>query len=342
MRRPFAAMLLAALAAVAVTFEAGSTGAPVRNFFSAWLGANAVPETPGIIAVVEIPQANGIPALDAALILRAVMRYDPRAVAFLVPVRLDGNEPLLASKLAASKIPVTFTSNDRPEPLPGVAITSSLPQLPRLPAFVPRGSVAGGSATAPAGHVLIVARQGAHAVASNVLCLAAEKSKISGGVPGDVQAGSMLVPVDSAGLTKINPIAREYVERIPIGQLMLETERSEGGSISTVLDAKFRGRLVAVQAAGQNSAEGTAAILNHLVERPVPDVIPAACVLLAALLPWWSATRRGRVMLAFVACCGWALLALAVYQEFQMAMPLLPATLLPLLALIPPGSNKAK
>jgi hypothetical protein len=185
-----------------------------------------------------------------------------------------------------------------------------------------------------------VARQGARAVASNVLCLAMEQAKVSGKIPGTLQIGSLSVPVDAGGFAEINPLAHDYVERISLGQLMLQTERSERGSISTILDAKFRGKLVAVQSGGRQGAEGVAAIRNRLTECSAPIEVSIACVLLAATLPWWSGDRRMRAVLAFMALCGWALLALAIYQEFQIAAPLLPVVLLPVLALIPPGLNK--
>jgi hypothetical protein len=341
MRRPFAALLLGAMAAGLLVIEAGPLGVPVRNFFASWLGANALPKAPVVVSAIDIP-TDKIAALDAALILRAVERYEPRAVAFFVPLRFDGKESLLASKLAESKFPVLFTSNDEPESLPAVVVASSVPQLSRLPAYVPPPYVAGGFALAPMGHVLIVGRQGAHAVASNVFCLAAQQSKVSGKVPGVVRFDSASVPVDDHGFTKINPLARHYAEHISLGQLMLQTERSEGGSISTILDSKFRGRLVAVQLTGSVSAEGTAAILNNLTGQSAPFAVSVVCVLLAAWLPWWSANRRMRALLAFMACCGWTLLALAAYQEFQMVVPLLPAVLLPALGLIPPSSNKSQ
>lgn len=341
MRRPFAAMLLGAMTVGVLVIEAGPLGAPVRNFFDTWLGANALPKLPESIVAIEIPQDN-IAALDAALILRAVLRYEPRAVAFLVPLQFDGKESLLAAKLAESKFSVTFTSNDRPERLPGVKASPSVPQLPRLAAYAPRSNSAGGLAPAAAGQALIVARQGARAVASNVLCLAAQGSKASGEVPGVVQVGSSSVPVNADGFATINVLAGNYVERISIGQLMLQIERGESGSISTILDSKFRGRLVAVQPAGSPLAAGAAAILNHLTKRPAPFAVSIACVLLAASLPWWSRDRRTRALLAFMACCGWALLALALYQEFQMVSPMLPAILLPALALIPQSSNKSQ
>jgi len=336
MRRPFVALLLGALAAAMIALGARPAA---RAFFTGWLGANAIPASPEKVAAIEVPQ-DKISAMDAALILRAVLRYEPRGVSFLVPIQLDGKESLLAAKLAEAKTPVTFTSNDRPVPLPDVKVSSSLPPPRRLAAYVPRPCKAGAFIPISSGKAAVVSRHGAHAVASNVLCFAMGSAVVSGSAPGSVQVGPRSIPVDAMGCTIINPVARNYVDTISFGQLMLQTERSESGSISTVLDSKFRGKLVAVQAAGGHGAEGAAAMLNNLTERPAPFAASIACVLLAASLPWWSAVRKTRVALAFMACCGWALIALALYQEFQMVLPLLPAVMLPAFAMIPRDSSK--
>jgi hypothetical protein len=340
MRRPFAALLFLAVTAAAVVFEASPAGAPVRHFFARGLGENAISPQPAVVAAIEVPQPF-ITSLDAALVLRAVSRYEPAAVAFLVPLRFDGNESLFATKLAELKMPVLFTSNDRPEPLPGVTVSPEVPHLARLAAYVPRGYAAGGAVETSSGRVTLVARLGARAVASNVLCLAARTAKVTGNVPGELEIDAMTVPVDEAGCAHINPLAADYVDGISFGQLMLQTERSESGSISTALDVKFRGRLVAVQATGGSAAAGVAAMLNHILERPAPLAPAIFCMLVAASLPWWRGVRHVRILLAIGVCSAWLLFVLAIYQQFQMPLPVLPMLLLPLLAAFG-GSQKSQ
>lgn len=338
MSRPVCASLIAVLAAGAIALEAQSG---VRAFFLGWLGANALPESPEAVSVIDV-SGDRMAAVDAALVMRAILRYEPRAVAFLLPIEIDGKESLLAAKLAEAKAPVTFTANDRPVILPDVHAAASVPLPPRVAAYVPAGHRAGTSLSTAGDKVQLVARQGPHAVASGVLCFAMGSGSVSGEVPGRIRVGAESILLDAEGSAVVNPVARDYVERLAFDQLMLQTERSEGGSISTVLDAKFRGRLVAVQQAGAMAAAGAAAIVNDLTVSPAPLAVSIAFVLLAATLPWWVADRRTRVILAVMACCGWALLAMSLYQEFRVALPVLPALFLPVMALLPCGSDKSK
>ena len=344
MKRVVFAGLLAAIAAGAAWHDASPAGAPIRDEFRGWLAANALPvQTEEITAIEMSPPAKDIRPLDAALVLRAVLRYAPRAIVFLDPIGADADPTLLASKLSEAKIPVVLTANKRLEPLPAVAITAALPPLEAETETVFRGDRPAGCALpVQQDEVLIAARQGVEAVASNVvrasmLVDAVPPQAVRGRIPGLLHAGAMLVPASAGGRAKINSLTLRFVKSIEFDQLMLRTERSEQGAISVDLDMLFRGRLVAIQNAGENGALGLAALRNRLAEASPPAGMEWLCVLLAASLPWWGGRRLDRALLALGVACVWALLALAIYQEFRIPLPLFGMMLLPLLALVPPG-----
>jgi hypothetical protein len=187
---------------------------------------------------------------------------------------------------------------------------------------------------------VIAARQGDRAVASNVLRFSmavdgASVANVTGKFPGSINAGSIYCPVDASGCARIHPLAASFVDRIAFDQLMLKTERSEQGAIGAGLDRLFRGRLIAVQTANGTDAIRLAALRNGLTECPPPIWLTAGFVLLVVTLPWWRGGRGHRVALALGVSCAAALLALAVYQEWRILLPLAAVALLPLLAIIP-------
>lgn len=108
----------------------GATWAEVRGEFGGLWGANAVYQEwlglrseMGGVTRVEIDSTVGpeIEPLDAALLLRAVEGFAPRAVVFADPVAGGANAVLLQSKLAGVKFPVVFAGRGEslPEDLAG-------------------------------------------------------------------------------------------------------------------------------------------------------------------------------------------------------------------------------
>ncbi len=104
-------------AVVLVALAGGLTFAEVTGQFGGLWGANAIyQEWVGVrvedegVTRVEIDSSTGpdIEALDAALLLRAVEGFAPRAVVFAEPVAGGANAALLRSKLAGVTFPVVF------------------------------------------------------------------------------------------------------------------------------------------------------------------------------------------------------------------------------------------
>lgn len=347
MNRISSAIVIAAISLAAIFFETGPQGASVRAASTEWLAANALPKHPEKVTAIEVASNGGkMSALDAALVLRAILRYQPKGLAFLAPIAAGGESALLASKLEDAKLPVVFTSGGPLVPLPNVSFTAALPEFNSAgqDIFVPDGFPAGAMLPASPGRAAICARQEKQAIPSGTwrFCMAVENTPpagVTGHAPGWIQAGAALVSVDAAGCANLNSFARNYVEPIALPQLALQTERSEQGLIGAALDGLFRERLVVVQFADSDSAEAVAALRNRLADLPAPLSISLAVALLAASLPWWSSRRPQRALLALIAGCGLLLLALAIYSEFRLALPLLGIVILPALALIPGGAK---
>jgi hypothetical protein len=255
MRRLGLALLLAAVAAAVAYFD------PLAEWSRASLAAVTLPRLQTITAIETTGAAT---PLDAALVLRAVLRYGPKSVAFLDPLAGDDGMPLLISKLGDARMPVEFAADTK---LPRMARVATLPAMPshRMDAFAGR-----------------------------------------------------------------------YVERVTLDQVMIRTERSERGEIAIALDNLFRNRVVAVETTGGQRSARFAAALNGLAAAEFPPAGWAA-VLIAATLPWWRAGRFARAFAALGVTCACLLLALSVYAQFHVAIPLTATLLLPFLALIPPG-----
>lgn len=230
MNRPLLAVLFAAIAIGAWIFGARLPG----GFRISGSGPITVIET----------EAAPTP-MEAALVLRAILRFDPQSITFVDPLDGADGEPLLRSRLADTRIPVTF---------------------------------------AP--------------------------------------------PAPAAGTPRVS------ADRLPFDRLLLRIERSERGEVALDLDALFRGRPVYVETAGTDRAPALATRIEPA--RPVnwPGVFG---VLLAASLPWWPLRRHNRALLALAVASAWMLAAVSVQREFDVAIPIAFAPLLPLLALIPPG-----
>lgn len=343
MRRRLWAVLFAAIAAAAARFEGGPSGAPGR----AWLGASGLRSNPEAVTVVEInPPAGGgrIGALDAALVLRAVLRFAPKGIAFLDPIASGDSMALLSSKLGDANVPVVFTANAGGTALPEVAIASGVPRLPAIPAAVPRGHSVGCAAPSGPG-VLVIGRSADHAVPSSALRLLIEIDQtpnVRGRVPGVIRAGRIVAPVNLAGRSAVNPLAARFVERISLDRLLVRTEQSERGEIVADLSNLLRDRLIAVEIAGGRGALGLAALRDNLADEEASPAWAALGVLLAASLPWWRQSRMNRVLGALGAGCAWLLLAMALYQQFRILIPLSVAPLLPLLAPIPRDSDQGR
>ncbi len=341
MSRAVAVLLVVAIAAAAIFFEQSPRGTPIRRALGEWLAASTLPARPEIVTAIDLPAINGgMRALDAALILRAILRCGPRAIVFLVPIQPGEGVALLLSKLGDAKVPVVFTANERLPPLPRVAVSAALPSLPPLLAALPEGYAAGGARKTAGDLVLVAARQADRAVASNAwqFCLTMDgisAENVTGKIPGSLQGATLFAPMDSLGCARINPLARRFVRHISLDQLMLRTERSEQGAIGVGLEDLFRGRLIAVQYSGDGQAAGVAALRNRLAEIPSPANWEWIALLLVATLPWWPGSRIHRALFAVGVGCSWLLLALAIYQEFRIVLPISIALLLPLLGLIP-------
>ncbi|MDD5199529.1 MAG: hypothetical protein PHC88_06960 [Terrimicrobiaceae bacterium] len=337
MRRRLWALLFAVIAAAAAWFEGGPFGSPGR----AWLGASGLPSNPETIAAVEVPATaeRGIGALDAALVLRAVLRFAPKGIAFLDPIASGDGMPLLTSKLGDAKLPVVFTANAGGIVLPDITIAPGVPRLPVIPAAVPPGHSVGCAAPSGPG-VLVIGRSADRAVPSSALQLLLDVDRgptLSGKVPGMIRGGMIVAPVNVAGRSAVNSLAARFVERISLDRLLVRTEQSERGEIVADLSNLFRDRLIAVEIAGGGGAIGLAALRDNLADAEAPPAWSGFGVLLVASLPWWRQSRMNRMLAALAAACGWLLLAMALYQQFRIVIPLSVAPLLPLLALIPRG-----
>jgi hypothetical protein len=341
MKRIGLALVFAIIAAAGILAEVRSPAWPA---IQAWMIANAGPTDPVPITVVEIgssAQSGAIGSLDAALVLRSVLPYEPKGIVFLDPIARDSEASLLEAKLVDARTPVVFTSDRDLSPLPHVAATSTIPEVLPSRAWVPAGFSAGCERAASGQQVALVGREGERAVPSNVLrfFLAANGvplNSVHGAVPGILQAGKYALPVDAGGWSIFEPRAARLLGRITFSDLLLRTEHSEEGEISTDLDAMFRSRVIAVQLAGGMQPDGLAALFNHLLTTGTVSLwLVLAGAVLAASLPWWSVRRRDRVLLALIASCWWVLLGLALFAEFALAAPLSVAVLLPIMALFP-------
>jgi hypothetical protein len=341
MNRIGLAIVFVILTAVAVLAEVHSPAWPA---IQSWMIANGGPTQREPITVVEIgssAQPGMISSLDAALILRSVFPYEPKGVVFLDPIARDNGAPLLEAKLGDARAPVVFTGDSDLSPLPHVALTSSVPQVQPLRTWVPGGFPAGCERAASGRQIALVGQTAGRVAPSNVLrfFLAANGvalASVRGTVPGILCAGEYSLPVDAAGWSSFEPRAAQFLERITLSDLLLRTEHSEEGEISTDLDTIFRSRVVAVQLAGGMQPNGLAALFNHLLTTTtVSPALSLAGIIIVASLPWWAARRRDRVILGLIASCFWVLLALALFAEFALAAPMAVAFLLPLLALFP-------
>jgi len=335
MKRARVALRLAVFTlAVALFVEPGPIGVTVRK----WMVSLALATPPETIAVIETDKPAT--ALDAALALRAILRYEPKGIVFLDPLTNLNGLPLLLSKLGDARQPIAFTTNAGLPPLSGIKIGSEVPSLSGDGGFAPPDRSAGCEPS------VVVGRNGNHAVASSPLTLLLAVNHIPpaaarGIVPGTIHSGPVVAPVNSTGQATINPLTAKAIERITLDRLMVRSERSERGEITVDLDNLFRERLVAVQVAGGRGATLLAALQNGFAESPAPPWVAYLGVLLAASLPWWRVRRFHRCLLALLATGWWLLVALAAYQEFRIVMPILPALLLPLLALIPRSSHES-
>jgi hypothetical protein len=327
------------IAAAVILAEVHSPAWPA---IQAWMVANAGPSAPVPITVVEIGSSapsGAIGCLDAALILRSVLPYEPKGVVFLDPIVRDNDAPLLEAKLGDARTPVTFTSESGLAPLPHVAAISTIPMVSPSRAWVPARFPAGCERAASGRQVALVGREGDRAVPSNVLrfFLAANGvalDSVHGTVPGILHAGKYSLAVDAEGWSSFEPRAARLVGRITFSDLLLRTEHSEEGEISTDLDTMFRNQVVAVQLAGGMQPDGLAALFNHLLTTGTVSLgLALAGIMIAISLPWWAPRRRDRVILALIVSCSWLLLALALFGEFALAAPLSVAFLLPILAL---------
>jgi hypothetical protein len=321
--------------AIALYLEPGPAGDFGRKWM-ALVSASAGMET---VAVIETEKPAS--ALDIALTLRATLRYEPKGFVFLDPITNLEGLPLLLSKLGDARQPVTFTTNAGLQPLTGVRIGAATPSISGDGGFTPPDRTSG---CEPSG---VVARSGNHAVASSPLALLLALNHLApasahGAVPGTVRAGPVIAPVNAAGHATINPLAAKFIERITLDRLMVRAERSEHGEITVDLDNLFHGRLIAVQTANGNGATLLAALQNGLIEAPAPAWVTYVAVLLAASLPWWRAGRFPRCLVALLATGWWLLIALDAYQEARIVVPILPALLLPFLALIPRSSHETE
>jgi hypothetical protein len=335
MKRTGVALCFAILAlAISLFVEPG----PAGDFCRKWMVAAAAATPPETIAVIET--AKPASALDAALVLRAILRYQPKGIVLLDPLTDLGGLPLLLSKLGDAQQPITFTTNAGLPPLPGVAIDGAIPSLSTDGGFAPPDRLAGCEPS------LVVGRSGNHAVASSPLALLLAvnhlpPAAVRGAVPGTIHAGPVVVPLNAAGQATLDPLAAKWTERITLDRLMVRSERSEHGEITVDLDNLFHGRLVAVQTLGGRGATFLAALQNGLAESAAPPWVAGLGILLVASLPWWRVSRFHRCLLALLATGWWLLVALEAWQEFRIVMPILPALLLPLLAWIPRGSHES-
>lgn len=335
MKRARVALRLAVVTlAVALFVEPGPVGDTARKWMTSAV-SSAPSET---VTVIETEKPAS--ALDAALALRAILRYQPKGIVFLDPITNLNGLPLLLSKLGDATQPITFTTNAGLPPLSGIRIGAAASSLSGDGGFAPPDRSAGCEPS------VVVGRSGKHAVASSPLALLLAVNHLSpaaarGAVPGTIHAGPVVAPVNAAGHATIDPLAVHAIERITLDRLMVRSERSEHGEITVDLDNLFHARLVAVQAAGGSGATLLAALQTGLAESPAPPWAAYLGVLLAASLPWWRASRFHRCLLAVLATGWWLLIALAAWQEFHIVVPILPALLLPLLAWIPRSSHES-
>lgn len=341
MNRIGLAIIFVVLAAAAIFAEVHSPAWPA---IQSWMIASGGLSAREPITVVEIgssAQPGAIGSLDAALVLRSVFPYEPKGVVFLDPIARDHDASLLEAKLGDARAPVVFTGDSDLSPFSHVALSSSVPQVQSSRTWVPTGFPAGYERAASGQQIALVGQAGGRAVPSNVLrfFLAANgvaPKSVHGTVPGILYAGKYSLPVDASGSSSFEPSAARFLERITLGDLLLRTEHSEEGEISTDLDTIFRSRIVAVQLAGGMQPAGLAGLFNHLLTTTtVSPALALAGIVIAASLPWWSIRRRERWILALIVSCSWALLALALFGEFALAAPLSIAFLLPVLALVP-------
>ncbi len=343
MNRILSAAAIAGLCVAAIVFERSPQGASWRGFSTEILAANAIPQKPERITAIDVPRSgDGMSALDAALILRATLRYEPQGIGFLIPIAPGAEGALLSSKLEDARIPVAFTAGADPLILPKIAPRTSLPELsgPGGPVFTPPNFLSAPAVTAPPGRIAILARNSDRVLASNVwaFCVALQgipAGEVAGRIPGWVRAGAVSTPVDREGRAQGSRLAAALVDRVELSQVVLQTERNEQGSISPALDSLFRGRAIVVQGVGDTAADAVAAVRNRLSDLPAPLLLCGLFALLGASLPWWSPTRGGRMMLALLATSLLLLAALGLYSALRLTVPVPVLLALPLLALIP-------
>lgn len=351
MNRFLAAAAFAAIGFGVAVLENSPFAKPVRDDLRRWLGANASAREATVVSAIICPMKDGaIQPLDAALVLRAIENFRPKGVAFTDPIEADGNTPILLSKLRDMTFPVVFAGSANLTELPGVRM-KSVPSMPEATNVVePRGHPVGAAVPAPVGRFPAIANQKGTAVAAVELLFHLTSGshsipRVTGSVPGIIRSGELILPVGPVGGFECNPLAGDFVETISLNELMLRTEESERGEISNALDVLFRDRMVVVGGGAANHAEGVAALANNLAETTAPGWMTGIGIVLLATLPWWSQKRVHRFLWAVVAAATWALLTLAVHQEFRIVGSIAVVVAAPLLALVtirlPRPSDKA-
>ncbi len=334
-RRMNRALLAGGLALGAMLLESSPFAWPVESLWRECLASAMLLPAREMLAAVEMP-GKEIDPLSAALVLRAVLPLEPKGVVFVDPVTPDANAPLLVSKLGDARAPVIFSTADSLEVLPNVSVAEAVPEPEGAGAFTPDGFPAG----APGGRGQIVVRGGRKAAASSILRAFTSARNIAlagviGSVPGWMRAGELRIPMEVDGSATLNPQAKNAVERMGLESLLMREERSERGEIGADLDAFFRGRWVVVQIVGAQGATCLAGLLNGFVETSPPAWISVLGVVLVMGVQGFP--ERRRMAGACFASGVWLVLALAIYGEFHFVVPLFPAIVMPLIAVVTAG-----
>ncbi len=321
--------------------ESTGVAIPLKREYRLWLGANALKAPPLQATFVPIGNSDEtVTALDAALVLRAVERFNPQSVVFLNPIAADTNRPLLESKLRDARFPVIFSATSGLIPLANVSASDRVTEVVAGSWSAPGTASAGAWINQPAvGTAQLAVRLGTSVAPSAAFLAALTRADVAppavtGTIPGSLQAASRVYPVRADGSALVNPAAERLIETMPFDELMVQIERSEQGRISPGLQDQFSDRVVAVGsvAAGIAGAVALAAIENGLLEKLAPWWVAPLFALVAASLPWWGRKRFDRFVWAVIAGTVWILLALAFYQEFRVVLPLSLSLILPLFA----------
>ena len=151
------------------------------------------------------------------------------------------------------------------------------------------------------------------------------------------------IPIRPDGTTTINPVARQSVRRLTLGQLLLAAQEHEKGRPPTLNLDNLKDQIVLLRLPGDPLqpanvfATAIATIQNNVYIRPAPSAVAWGLILGAALLSCflWMISKPTFLLGTLAFGAGYALLVLSLLGHNRLWLPtLLPFTLLAFLLIV--------